>query len=195
MLRPVERVGIFGGTFDPVHVGHLAAAMAARHQLSLDRVLLVVARDPWQKSGSVAAPAELRYEMVCAALDGVAGLEPSRLELDRPGPTYTIDTVDELARPDRDLFLILGRDAATGLHTWKRVDELRAAVTLAVVEREDVGAGISVANWNTVSVALPRLDVSSSDLRRRMRAGEPVEFLVPTAAARVMREHNLYTAP
>jgi nicotinate-nucleotide adenylyltransferase len=195
MLRRVERVGIFGGTFDPVHVGHLAAALAARHQLALDRVLLVVARDPWQKHGFVAAPAEARFEMVDAAVDGVTGLEPSRLELDRPGPTYTVDTVNELGQPDRELFLIVGRDVATALNTWKRVDELRAAVTLAIVEREDAGAGLDVAGWDTVAVRLPRLDISSTDLRRRVGAGEPVEFLVPTAAARVMRAHNLYTAP
>ena len=97
-----------GGTFDPVHVAHLAAAAAARHQLGLDRVLLVVAGDPWQKHGTVVAPADARYEMVAAAIDGVDGLEASRLEIDRPGLTYTIDTVEQLQPPDRELFLIVG---------------------------------------------------------------------------------------
>ena len=104
-----ERIGILGGTFDPVHVGHLMDASAARHQLGLDRVLVVVARDPWQKRDRVIAPAEVRYEMVVAALDGVEGLEASRIELDRDGPTYTIDTVEQLAAPDRELFLIVGQ--------------------------------------------------------------------------------------
>src|SRR5450755_994923 len=96
-----ERIGILGGTFDPVHVGHLMDASAARHQLGLDRVLVVVARDPWQKRDRVIAPAEVRYEMVVAALDGVDGLEASRIELERDGATYTIDTVEELEAPNR----------------------------------------------------------------------------------------------
>src|SRR6478672_11079337 len=92
-----ERIGILGGTFDPVHVGHLMDAVAARDQLDLQRVLLVVARDPWQKRDRVIAPAEVRYEMLVAAIDGVDGLEPSRIELERDGPTYTIDTVEQLS--------------------------------------------------------------------------------------------------
>ena len=94
---PSEKIGILGGTFDPVHVGHLMDATAARHQLGLDRVMLVPAGDPWQKRGSVVAPAEVRFEMLEAALDGAAGLEASRLEVDRDGPTYTVDTVEHLA--------------------------------------------------------------------------------------------------
>ena len=99
--RTVERLGILGGTFDPVHVAHLAAAAAARDQLGLDRVLVVVAGDPWQKRGRVCAPAEDRYEMVAAAIEGVAGLEASRIEIDRAGPTYTVDTVEGLLRRSR----------------------------------------------------------------------------------------------
>ena len=97
-----------------MHVGHLVAAMEARFQLELDRVLFVVARDPWQKRGRVVAPAAARFEMVAAAIEGVDGFEASTIELDRPGPTYTIDTVIELAAADRDLFLIVGADAAPG---------------------------------------------------------------------------------
>jgi nicotinate-nucleotide adenylyltransferase len=189
-----ERLGIFGGTFDPVHVGHLAAASAARYQLDLDRVLLVVAGDPWQKRGRELAPAETRFEMVVAAIDGVAGLEASRIEIDRAGPTYTMDTVTELRRPDRTLFLIAGSDVAASIESWKRVDELKAAVVLAVVEREGVAAAGARPGWNTATVRIPRLDVSSSDVRRRVAAGEPIEFLVPTAAARVLQARGLYTA-
>ena len=188
-----ERIGIVGGTFDPVHVGHLMDASAARFQLQLDRVLVVVARDPWQKSGQVCAPAELRYEMLVAAIDGTEGLEPSRIELEREGPTYTIDTVEELSAPDRELFLVLGSDVAAGISSWHRVDDLRELVTLAIVDR-DPAPFPAPDGWRVARVRVPRLELSSTDLRRRIAAGEPVEFLVPTPAARILHAHGLYRA-
>jgi nicotinate-nucleotide adenylyltransferase len=191
----VERLGILGGTFDPVHVAHLAAAAAARDQLDLARVLVVVAGDPWQKQGRVQAGAEARFEMVAAAIEGVAGLEASRLEIDRTGPTYTIDTIETLQRelPECELFLIVGSDVAASLESWHRADALRAAVTLAIVDREDVAPTIGPPGWRCVRVHMPRLDVSSTDLRRRIAAGESVDFLVPPPAARVLRARDLYT--
>jgi len=195
----VERLGILGGTFDPVHVAHLAAAAAARDQHGLARVLVVVAGDPWQKRGRVCAPAEARYEMVAAAIDGVEGIEVSRLEIDRSGPTYTIESVEALRReaPSRELFLIVGRDVAASIETWHRADDLRAAVTLAIVDREDVApsvtASVTPPGWRTVRVGMPRLDVSSTELRRRIAAGESIDFLIPPPAARVLRARGLYT--
>jgi nicotinate-nucleotide adenylyltransferase len=186
-----ERVGIVGGTFDPVHVGHLMDASAARHQLALDRVLVVVARDPWQKRARVIAPAEVRYDMVVAALDGTPGIEASRIELERDGPTYTIDTVEELAAPGRELFLVIGSDVAVGLPSWHRVDDLRALVTLAVVDREPEPFP-APDGWRVERVSVPRLELSSTDLRARVAAGAPIDFLVPTAAARILRAHHLY---
>jgi nicotinate-nucleotide adenylyltransferase len=187
----VERIGILGGTFDPVHVGHLMDAAAARHQLRLDRVLIVVARDPWQKRDRVIAPAEVRYDMLVAALDGTEALEASRIELERAGPTYTIDTVDALTAPDRELFLIVGSEVAAGLPSWQRVDELRERVTLAIVDREPTPFA-DPPGWRVARVAVPRLELSSTDLRARVAAGEPIEFLVPTAAARILHEQGLY---
>ena len=192
--QPVERIGILGGTFDPVHVGHLMDAVAARHQLGLDRVLVVVARDPWQKRDHSVTPAEIRYEMLVAALDGVAGLEASRIELDRDGPTYTIDTAEELTAPQRELVLVLGSDVVAGLATWHRVDDLRALVTLAIVDR-DVEPFPAPAGWRTARVSVPRLDLSSTELRASVARGAPIEFLVPTAAARILRERGLYRRP
>jgi nicotinate-nucleotide adenylyltransferase len=191
----VERLGILGGTFDPVHVAHLAAAAAARDQLELARVLVVVAGDPWQKQGRVSAAAEARLDMVAAAIEGVSGLEASRLEIDRKGPTYSIDTVETLQAgdPDRHLFLIVGSDVAASIETWHRAGDLRAAVTLAIVDREDVAPSTPPPGWRCVRVHMPRLDVSSTDLRRRIAAGESVDFLVPPAAARVLRARDLYT--
>lgn len=192
MAAPSERIGIFGGTFDPVHVAHLVDACNARHQLALDRVLLVVARDPWQKQGTVVAAAEDRYDMVVAALDGVAGLEASRIELDRPGPTYTIDTVEQLAGPGRELFLVMGSDVAAGIDGWHRADELRPLVTLAIVDRGDPPL-LPPNGWRVERVRTPRFDLSSTDLRRRVAAGEPVEFLIPLPAVHVLRKRGLYT--
>ena len=186
-----ERVGILGGTFDPVHVGHLMDAAAARHQLALDRVLIVVAPDPWQKRDRVIAPAEVRYEMLVAALEGTDGFEASRIELDRAGPTYTFDTAEGLASPDRELFLVVGSDVAAGLPTWHRVDDLRELVTLAIVDRDEQPFP-DPPGWRVVHVAVPLLELSSTDLRRRVAAGEPVEFLVPVPAARILHARGLY---
>jgi nicotinate-nucleotide adenylyltransferase len=189
-----ERLGILGGTFDPVHVGHLVAATEARHQLALDRVLLVVAADPWQKHGDVTAGAADRYDMVAAACEGVDGLEPSRIEIDRGGPSYTIDTVRALAAPSRSLFLVVGVDVVRQIDTWRNVEALPSAVTLAVVSRADEhDEPPRLDGWNVVPVTMPRLDVSSTDIRRRLRDGAPVDFLVPAGAVRVMRDRRLYT--
>jgi nicotinate-nucleotide adenylyltransferase len=186
-----ERVGILGGTFDPVHVGHLMDASAARHQLALDRVLVVVARDPWQKRDRDLAPAEIRYEMVVAALDGVEGLEASRIELERDGPTYSIDTVEALTAPGRELFLIVGSEVAAGMPTWHRIDELRSRVTLSIVDR-DTTPFPAPEGWRTARVSVPRLELSSTDLRDRVAAGAPIDFLVPLPAVRILRAHRLY---
>lgn len=193
MAVVTEQLGILGGTFDPVHVGHLVAATEARHQLGLDRVLLVAARDPWQKRGEVVAPADARDEMLSAAIEGVDGLEVSRVELDRPGPTYTIDTIDALAAGHRALTLVVGSDVASRLGTWHRVEEIRARVTLAIVRREEDDP-VAPAGWEVRHVTMPRLDISSSDIRARVARGAPIDFLVPAAAVRVLRARHLYTA-
>lgn len=193
--RRVERLGILGGTFDPVHVAHVAAAMAARDTLDLDRILVVVARDPWQKSDRVCAPADARFEMMAAAVEGIDRLTPSRIELDRPGPTYTIDTIEALRHeaPTAELYLVVGSDVAAGLDSWHRAADLRRQVIVAVVDRDEDAAAGAPPGWRTVSVRMPRLDVSSTELRRRIAAGEPVGGLIPAAAERVLRSRGLYT--
>ena len=183
-----ERVGVLGGTFDPVHIAHLVAALAARRARELDRVLLVVAGDPWQKRDAVVASAADRLAMTRAAVDGVDGLEVSALEVDRPGPTYTIDTLRALADADRELFLIVGSDVAARLDTWHEADQVRAAATLVVVSRNGDADDAS-------HLRSPRLDVSSTELRARVGRGEPVDGFVPAGAVRVLRERHLYTRP
>jgi len=193
----VARIGVFGGTFDPIHVGHLVAAVNVRHSLGLDCVLLVVANVPWQKAGSRdLTPAEDRFAMVKAAVGDVAGIEASRLEIDRGGPSLTADTLGQLAAADPgcQLFCILGADAAAGLPTWERVDEVRQRATLVVVNRPGAGPPAGLDGWRVEPVEVPALDISSTDLRARIADGRPLDYLVPESAVRCIRERNLYAA-
>jgi len=189
-----ERLGVLGGTFDPVHVGHVVAAVDVRCALDLDRVLLVVAGHPWQKQGEVVAPAAARLAMVEAAVAGIAGLEASSLEVERPGPTLTADTLALLDDGTRELFLVVGSDVAARLDTWRRVDEVRRRATLVVVSRSgDVDVEPAGTGWRRAHVTIPRLEVSSTEVRDRVAAGRPIDGLVPAGAVRVLREHGLYT--
>lgn len=195
MRAPGLRIGILGGTFDPVHVGHLAAAVEVRASLGLDRMLLVVAATPWQKVGLRAiTPAEHRFAVVAAAVAEIDGLEASRLELDRGGPSYTADTVAELAsrHPGAELFLVVGTDVVPDLATWERVDEVRDGVTLVVVGRPGVPMLLPPAPWRSCAVTIPALEVSSSDLRARVAAGRPIDALVPPSSVREIRRLGLY---
>ena len=193
-----ERLGVFGGTFDPIHVGHPVTAVNVRHSLRLDRVLFVVAHDPWQKSGTVVAPAADRLAMVEAAVADVPGLEASDIELSRGGPSYTADTLAELHRhhAGAELFLVVGSDAAGALATWSRIDEVRSLATLVVVGRP--GADEHSApppGWDHERLVVPRLEVSSTDLRARFRDGRPLDYLVTAPVQQVIRERGLYASP
>jgi nicotinate-nucleotide adenylyltransferase len=190
------RVGIFGGTFDPVHVGHLVVVTTVHHALALDETHVVVAADPWQKDPPPIAPPDERYAAVQAAVYDidVPSISADARELNRGGPTYTVDTVEELKRldPNGELFLIVGYDAAKHLDSWHRVDELRALVTLVVVNRPRFDEVVEVPGWNVEVVDIPSIDVSSSMVRERLAAGLPVDGLVPAAAMRVVRKHGRY---
>jgi nicotinate-nucleotide adenylyltransferase len=201
-----ERIGVFGGTFDPIHVAHLVSAVEARRALSLDRVVLVPAGDPWQKRGSVTAPAADRLAMVEAAVSGIAGLEVSSIEVERNGPSYTHQTLDAMAGPDRELFLIVGADVAATMHSWVGIERLPALATLVVVDRAPDPEGVLAtsaaahptdehslpAAWMCERLTIPRLDVSSTDLRARAARGWPLDGLVPPGAVRVITERGLY---
>ncbi len=193
-VQPGRRVGVFGGTFDPIHVGHLTAAVNARYSLQLDVVLLMVANVPWQTAGlREVTPAEDRYAVAAAAVQGLDGLEASRLELDRGGESYTADTLRELAasEPGIELFLIVGADVAAELDTWKGVEAIRGLATLVVVNRP--GSRVEdLPGWRVATVEIPALDVSSTDLRQRAADGRPLDFLIPEAAVRCIRERGLY---
>jgi nicotinate-nucleotide adenylyltransferase len=189
-----ERLGIFGGTFDPIHVGHLVTAVNVRHSLQLDRVLLVVANDPWQKAGTVVTSAADRLAMVAAAVADVPGLEASAIELERGDHSYTADTLTELRRhhADAQLFLILGSDAAAGLPTWERAEEVRELATLVVVTRPGAETLTAPDGWTYERLEVPRLEVSSTDLRARFGDGRPLDYLVTAPVQRLIRELGLY---
>ncbi|GAC1317465.1 MAG: nicotinate-nucleotide adenylyltransferase [Acidimicrobiales bacterium] len=189
------RIGIFGGTFDPIHVGHLVAAVNVRHALDLDRLLLVVANEPWQKSGLRSiTPAEDRLALVAAAVGEVDGVEASDIEIERGGPSYTVDTVEEVAgaNPAAALFCVVGADVADVLGTWERSEVIAELATLVVVNRPGSVRTASLDGWRVEEVEVPALEVSSTDLRARAADGRPLDYLVPEEAVRCIRTRGLY---
>lgn len=193
-LGPVMRLGVYGGTFDPVHTAHVVVAAEVRTALGLDEVLLVPAGDPWQKAGQVVASKLHRAEMCELAVAGIDGLAVSRVEIERSGPSVTADTLEALSGPDRSLSLILGTDAAANMSTWRRLEATRGLATIVVVEREGEHATPPGPKWEFVRVPIPRLDVSSSDVRARLASGRPVDGLIPPAVMQFIRRHDLYTS-
>lgn len=195
--RRGRRVGLFGGTFDPPHVGHLVTAVNVRHALDLDVVILMVANVPWQKEGSRSiTPAADRLAMVEAAVVDVGGLEAGWLEIELGGPSFTADTLAALAdrEPGVDLFTIVGDDAAAGLTTWERHEEVVARSQLVVVDRPGEPVRLpGEVPW--IHVEVPRLEVSSTDLRARFTDGRPLDYLVTDPVLQVIAERRLYQGP
>ena len=188
------RIGLFGGTFDPPHVGHLVTAVNVRHALDLDMVILMVAGDPWQKSGSRdVTSAEDRFAMVEAAVSDVEGLVAGRDEVDRGGPSYTADTLMGLAarHVGAQLFTIVGDDAAAGLATWTRVEQVVQRSQLVVVDRPGVAVELPQ-QFNWLRVESPRLEVSSTDLRSRFSDARPLDYLVTEPVLHVIEQRGLY---
>ncbi|MGC8463405.1 MAG: nicotinate-nucleotide adenylyltransferase [Acidimicrobiales bacterium] len=189
------RLGLFGGTFDPVHRGHLEVAQTVRRALGLDQVLLVVANEPWQKlARGVVTPAEDRYALVQAAVAGWPGLVPCRREIDRGGPSYTVDTAEELLAedPGRELTLVVGADVVPDLPTWRDEHRLAELVALAVVDRPGSPLVPAPPGWRAVVVPVTPVDISSTEVRTRLEAGQPVGDLVPDAVMRCIRARGLY---
>ena len=188
------RIGLFGGTFDPPHVGHLVTAVNVRHALALDLVLLMVANDPWQKTGARhITPAADRLAMVQAAVAGIEGLEAGPEEMQRGGPSYTADTLATLRvkYAGARFFTIVGDDAAAHIDTWERVNEVVAMSSLVVIDRP--GSPVTLSQdyeWRHVEV--PRLEVSSTDLRCRVTDGRPLDYLVPEPVIDIIRDRGLY---
>jgi len=188
-----ERVGVLGGTFDPVHTGHVVAAVEARATLRLDRVLLVVAGDPWQKRERVVASAADRLALVEIAVRGIEGLEVSALEVERDRPSVTADTLEELTAPGRELFLLLGADSVANMPTWRRLDDTRDLATVVVIERDGEHGQPPGRGWRVEHLPIPRLEISSTDLRDRIAQGRPIDGLVPAAVVDAIKDRGLYT--
>jgi nicotinate-nucleotide adenylyltransferase len=189
----VERLGVLGGTFDPVHIGHVVAAVDVRAELGLDRVLMVPAGDPWQKRGQVVASPEQRFEMASLACVGLVGVEVSRVEIEAEGPSVTADTLERLQADGRELMLLLGADAVANMPTWRRLEETRDLAGIAVVERAGEHATPPGSGWRFEHVTIPRLDVSSSEIRRRVGIGLPIDGLTPPAVVKYIQDQGLYT--
>jgi nicotinate-nucleotide adenylyltransferase len=196
------RVGILGGTFNPPHVGHLVCAQEAWAQLDLDHVLFVPVREPPHKAIEADPGCEHRVRLCELAVAGDERFGVSRVDADRPGPSWTVDTLRKLhaEAPEHDLTFIVGGDMAYSLPTWREPEAVLELAELGVAEREGVGradiaealSGLPGALQRVRFFEMPRIDVSSSYIRRQVAAGRPVRYLVPDAVAGYMRSHDLY---
>ncbi|MFN8050597.1 MAG: nicotinate-nucleotide adenylyltransferase [Acidimicrobiales bacterium] len=192
---PRQRVAVFGGTFDPPHLGHLIVASEVRHRCGFDRVLLMVNHDPWQKRGQrMITDGAVRLEMVEAAVTGHDGLVADDTELRRGGATYTIDTIEALAAadPDVELSLVLGTDAVAGLDSWHRATDLAGLVDVVEVRRPGAPVARPARPWNVTPVDTPLIEISSTDIRDRCGRGAPIDFLVTEGVRSVIVERGLY---
>lgn len=196
-----ERVGVLGGTFDPLHRAHLHVADAAAAALELDRLVLVPTGDPWRKRARNVTPAAHRYAMTRAAvIERGGGLEVSDIEVRRPGPTYTLDTVQELRdRGARQLWWIMGADSVLDMPNWRRPGEILTCARIAAVVRP--GSELERTQLDRIVYGLSRwldwvpmepIDLSASDLRQRLAAGEDVSADIPKAVLAYIHKHGLY---
>jgi nicotinate-nucleotide adenylyltransferase len=183
-----ERVGIYGGTFDPVHNGHLILAREAVEQLRLDRLIFVPAAVSPHKLAATPAPAQLRLAMLRAATGGEPRFEVDDSELRREPPSYAIDTVMEIRGRFRDaeLFYLIGEDNLAELHTWRCIDELRLLVQFAVFSRGETGV------VHPHPVVARRIDISATEVRQRVAIGLSIRYLVPEQVAKIIETNQLY---
>lgn len=188
------RLGIFGGSFDPPHVGHLIVADDAAAALSLDRVVFVPSGTHPLKAARVEAPGDLRLEMVEAATAGCEAFEADGREIRRHGPSYTVDTIAELQteNPGADLVLLVGADILGELHRWHRVEDIARRARLAVMSRADAPTVELRIDVDFVTVEVTHIAISSSDVRDRVRAGKPYRYLVPGPVYDIIQMRSLY---
>jgi nicotinate-nucleotide adenylyltransferase len=196
------RLGVLGGTFDPIHHGHLVAASVAHHQLGLDKVLFVPAGNPPHKPDRPITAADHRLRMIELAIAGRSHFAVSRLDLDRPGPCYTVDTLrllrDEWGS-DTALFFVEGTDSLAEMVTWYQPQNLLELGELAVVKRPGVVVDLAALERELPGISsrlhwlrMPGLEISSSDLRARVREGRPISYLVPLLVERYILDQGLY---
>ncbi len=194
------RLGLMGGTFDPIHTGHLVIAEMARVEFALDRVLWIPSGDPPHKKGYLVTPQEHRYAMALLATANHPDFEVSRMELDRSGHSYTVDTVERLRRerPRDELYFITGADAILEILTWHRHHELIQACRFIAVTRpgydlERLSSVLPMEYLTQIStLTTPGVDISSTDIRTRVRSGDAIRYLVPESVQAYIRKHQLY---
>lgn len=204
MAADVKRLGVLGGTFDPIHFGHLVAAEAAAEVLDLDRVLFVPCGRPPHRPAGQTTPAEHRYLMTVLATAGNPRFRVSRMELDRPGPSYTVDTLEELRAelgPDVALIFIVGADAFLGMDRWKDRERILELAEVAVVSRPGWNDGAVEARLQAMPAHLAArvrhldidpLNISARELRRRLSQGRSVRYLLPQQVLDYIQQHGLY---
>jgi nicotinate-nucleotide adenylyltransferase len=190
------RIGVMGGTFDPIHHGHLVAASEVGHFFSLDEVAFVPTGQPWQKDGREVSAAEDRYLMTVIATASNPRFSVSRVDIDRPGPTYTIDTLRELRAirgPDVELFFITGADALAQIMTWQDADELfKLAHFVGCTRPGHHLSGAGLPNDRVSLIEIPALTISSTTCRERVGAGAPIWYLVPDGIVQYISKRGLY---
>jgi nicotinate-nucleotide adenylyltransferase len=183
-----KKIGLFGGSFDPVHHGHLILARDAMEQLGLERIVFIPANISPHKLGLPPAPAHLRRDMLAAAIEGESGFEIDTCEIDREGVSFAVDTVRSMIQrhPEADFSYFIGEDNVAALHTWKEIDELRSLVEFVVLSRGDSTPGCPF------PVVSRRIDISSTDIRKRIAAGLSVRYLLPEKTCEIIERHGLY---
>ena len=194
-----RRLGVMGGTFDPIHHGHLVTAEEALVQFGLDEVIFVPTGQPWMKEGRDVSPAEDRYLMTVIATASNPRFTVSRIEIDRDGPTYTVDTLRALGteNPDAELYFITGADAMLEIFEWKDPDEVLShahfiAATRPGYDLARFDATASTRHPNVSVMNVPALAISSTDIRRRVREGRPIRYLVPEGVKSYIEKAGIY---
>ncbi|WP_207550083.1 nicotinate-nucleotide adenylyltransferase [Thermostaphylospora chromogena] len=194
-----RRLGVMGGTFDPIHHGHLVAASEVAHHFKLDEVVFVPTGRPWQKARRKVSAAEDRYLMTVIATASNPRFSVSRVDLDRPGPTYTIDTLRDIRRiygPETEIYFITGADALAQILSWRNADELFDIAHFVGCTRpghklRDPG----LPEGKVSLIEIPALAISSSECRQRVAAGEPIWYLVPDGIVQYINKRGLYREP
>jgi len=198
MDESVKRIGIFGGSFDPPHIGHFHSVRVAANKLNLQKLLIIPAANQPHKPYGTIASAELRCKMIEAFIDSDPLFELSRIELERGGVSYTVDTLKELSEqyPDSDykLYLLIGSDALSEMDTWRDPETIFQLAKVVVMNRPGNNINSISSHWaqEAQSVNIPRLEISSTDIRKRISQGLPVELLTGKAVNRIIIENGLY---